>query len=152
MCDDEIPCTGMSLLHYAAVRGEVAFIKTLLEAGVDPNDRMKTSTRVDLVGCMPLHLAVCSVKRDRKKAEEAVRVLLAYGADASAIAYSGITPLHCASAQPLGIEIVKMLVEAGADLHSATKSGSKPSAVAATREIADFIAACVEIEECVLSL
>jgi Ankyrin repeats (many copies) len=81
---------GQEPLHYAAVGGpgsvtwnppaQVATIICLIEAGADPNT-------VDMDGVTPLHRAV------RTRCAEAVRTLLAHGADPARKNKSGSTPM-----------------------------------------------------------
>jgi ankyrin repeat protein len=84
---------GQEPLHYAAVGGpgsstwnppaQSATIACLIEAGADPN-------AVDMDGAAPLHRAV------RTRCAEAVRALLAHGADPAQKNKSGSTPLKLA--------------------------------------------------------
>jgi Ankyrin repeats (many copies)/Ankyrin repeats (3 copies) len=81
---------GQEPLHYAAVGGpgsatwnppaQAATIVCLIEAGADPN-------AVDMDGVTPLHRAV------RTRCAEAVRTLLAHGADPARKNKSGSTPM-----------------------------------------------------------
>jgi hypothetical protein len=81
---------GQEALHYAAVgspgsrtwnpAAQAATIACLIEAGADPNS-------VDMDGVTPLHRAV------RTRCAEAVRTLLAHGADAARKNKSGSTPM-----------------------------------------------------------
>jgi ankyrin repeat protein len=81
---------GQEPLHYAAVgspgsmtwnpAAQAATIACLIEAGADPNT-------VDMDGVTPLHRAV------RTRCAEAVRTLLAHGADPARKNKSGSTPM-----------------------------------------------------------
>jgi ankyrin repeat protein len=81
---------GQEALHYAAVGNpgspawnppaQAATIVCLIEAGADPN-------AVDMDGVSPLHRAV------RTRSAEAVRTLLAHGADPARKNKSGSTPM-----------------------------------------------------------
>jgi ankyrin repeat protein len=81
---------GQEALHYAAIgspgsrtwnpAAQAATIACLIEAGADPNT-------VDMDGVTPLHRAV------RTRCAEAVRTLLAHGADPARKNKSGSTPM-----------------------------------------------------------
>jgi hypothetical protein len=116
---------GQEPLHYAAVGGpgsttwnpaaQAATIVCLIEAGADPNT-------VDMDGVTPLHRAV------RTRCAEAVRTLLAHGADPARKNKSGSTPMLLAihntgrggtgspEAKLQQREIVRLLEELGGDL------------------------------------
>ena len=113
---------GQEPLHYAAVGGpgsrtwnppaQAATIAFLIEAGADPNT-------ADMDGATPLHRAV------RTRCAEAVRTLLAHGADPARKNKSGSTPALLAGlttgrggtgspeAKAQQDEIIRLLEEAG---------------------------------------
>ncbi len=113
---------GQGALHYAAVgapgaktwnpSAQAATIVCLIEAGADPN-------AVDMDGVTPLHRAV------RTRCAEAVRTLLAHGADPARKNKSGSTPMRLAglttgrggtgspAAKAQQAEIVQLLQETG---------------------------------------
>jgi ankyrin repeat protein len=98
-----------------AIRYRVAteIVAMLIEAGADVNERSKAGATV-------LILAV------RFSRNQLVDLLLRSGAEINAAEeFSGSTALACAVAIK-DIETVKQLIEAGADLEMAAKSGNTP--------------------------
>lgn len=106
---DKIPA-----LHWAARRGHVGLVRTLLQKGVnvdltDPQHR----------GWTALHLAA-------EEHEPVVRVLLECGANVSFRDRFDETPLYRATSRPDNLGIVKMLLEAGANIHDQNFHGDGP--------------------------
>jgi ankyrin repeat protein len=95
-------------LHEAAAAGDVARLKVLLAAGhgVDERDTVRQRT--------PLHLAMLRAQPD------AVRLLLARGADANARDDAGHVPLTLSTGDPT---LIKLLLKAGADPNAAGPQG-----------------------------
>ena len=124
---------GRTGLHNAASMGDVRRVKELLEKGADPNAR-------DEDGRTPLHEAAGMGH------VEIVKLLLEHGADPNAEDEDGWTPLHVAmfygcievakhvyihcpqQRQVKGslVEVVKLLLEHGADPNAQNKSGETP--------------------------
>jgi len=95
---------GMSALHWAAERGDMALMEVLLYAGAE----LEASTRIGQY--RPLHIAARNGNR------EALDRLIAAGAEVSAITYpSGSTPLHLAALSGNG-DLIHSLVSAGAEI------------------------------------
>jgi len=92
---------GMTALHWAAERGDLAMTETLLRARAS----VKATTRIG--GYTPLHVAT------KSGSAAVVRALLNAGADANALTLSGATPLHFAAAAGGG-DAIAALVERGA--------------------------------------
>ena len=112
-------------LHQAAERGTPAIVRTLLEAGARV-DMRASGFSVDWGwDWTPLHLAA-----ENNPDPEVVGVLLEAGADASARAYYGQTPLHLAARNdnPAG---AALLLEAGADVNAREWMGRTPLHTAA---------------------
>lgn len=110
---------GGNALHRAACLGEIEKIQELLPAGVDIEAR-------DVRGFTPLHEAIWSGK------EEAVRLLLARGADKNAIGgphQLGWTPLQEAARFGHNI-IIDMLLESGVDINATNVHGKTPLDIA----------------------
>ena len=105
-------------LTYAIYRSPLAFIRTLLELGADPNPPADD-------GFPPL-IAALSSARDvrgairRTDVEDLLRLLLSCGADPNQRGINDYTPLHMAVAErnPLAIQI---LLEGGADSELRTR-------------------------------
>jgi ankyrin repeat protein len=92
---------GATALMQAAVQGDAGLLTILLEKGADVNARNNA-------GATALMWAVGDIEK--------VRVLLDRGADVNAKANSGRTPLMIAVGSPAGREVVKLLIEKGADV------------------------------------
>lgn len=90
---------GSPALLNAALYGNAAMLRVLLEKGANPNVR-------DAGGATPLILSAS----DPEKA----RLLIQAGADVNAQSASGRTALHVAAATAGGAEVVKMLLDKGA--------------------------------------
>lgn len=108
----------MTALHEAVLQGNVAAIKTLLDAGADVNAKNEKNRT-------PLHVAA---QRTRVAAIEA---LLAGGAEIHAKDQYGETPLHSAVVNEIGTcggspDAVRLLLNAGADLNAMDKAGRTP--------------------------
>ncbi|MBW3571248.1 MAG: ankyrin repeat domain-containing protein, partial [Gemmatimonadetes bacterium] len=100
----------------AAALGDVDRLRAALDA--EPG----VITRFTHDGWTLLHLAGFFGHAD------AARLLLERGSDPRAISINGMrnTPLHAALAGPMAIEGVRMLVEAGADVHARQHGGFTP--------------------------
>jgi len=94
-------------LHRAAEKGDLAALRSYLEAGADPNSR-------DTAGRTPLHEAVAAGQGD------VVRLLLDSGADVRARTPGGRSALMDA-AEHGQVEVARLLVDAGADLDVAQR-------------------------------
>ena len=104
--DDE----GMSLLHWAAVRGHVTTMRLLIRRGCDVNS-------VDGRGLTPLHWAAVMGQT------KAVRELIRKGASKSVVAGSYGTPLHQAA---IGghVETAVAMLEEGCPFHIVNSDGA----------------------------
>ncbi|MBR43290.1 MAG: hypothetical protein CME18_02565 [Gemmatimonadetes bacterium] len=97
---------GMSALHWAAERGDMALLEVLLYAGAE----LEASTRIGHY--RPLHIAA------RNGNVEVVTRLIEAGADINSVTDpSGSPPLHLAALSGNG-SVVHELVNAGADIDS----------------------------------
>jgi uncharacterized protein len=101
-----------SCLVYAIYHSPLAFIRTLLEAGADPNAPVDD-------GFPPL-IAALSCSREvpganrRTDVDEIIRLLLSFGADPNGRGINDYTPLHMAVAER-SLRAVHTLLQAGAD-------------------------------------
>jgi hypothetical protein len=108
----QMPVPIGSCLVYAIYHSPLAFIRTLLEMGADPNAPAGD-------GFPPL-IAALSCSRDvpgatrRPDVDEVLRLLLARGADPNQRGVNDYTPLHIAVAER-NIRAVQLLLDAGAD-------------------------------------
>jgi ankyrin repeat protein len=100
-------------LFEAAALGDVARLRELLAAGADPNEFAPD-------GFTPLTLASFF------KQPEAARLLLDHGADVHQRARHEqikVLPIHSAAADGGSVEIVRMLLDAGADVNAEQPGG-----------------------------
>ena len=101
-----------SCLVYAVYHSPLAFIRTLLEMGADPN--------VPVDDGFPPLIAALSCGREepganrRHDVDDLVRLLLSFGADPNGRGINDWTPLHMAVAER-NAPAVQILLEAGAD-------------------------------------
>jgi ankyrin repeat protein len=116
--DDTRDPFGRIALHYAALDGRVETIRELFSEGADPNVRDKS-------GFTPLHLAAQEYR------PEAAAVLIDAGADVGAQNKFGNTPLFTATFESKGRgEIIRLLLQRGADPDHANSSGQTPRGLA----------------------
>jgi len=139
---------GNTALHYAFRRYGVDTASLLIEKGADVNAR-------NLLGQTPLLLAARlkkpegeyhpdKLERDRDERfaranAEAVRLLLAHGADVKACDVDHRTPLHMAVTCG-AVEIAQLLIEHGADVNARAADGVTPLHIAAARGDKSIIA------------
>ena len=109
---------GNPLIYYAVHGGKTEVVKILIDAGADPTAR-------DCAGGTPIHIAVF------KRSTEIVKILIEAGEDVNVITQGGLTPLHLASWGSGRIEIIKFLIDSGADLTA--RYGSKTPLLDAAR-------------------
>ena len=95
---------GEIVLEYAIYHGPLAFIRTLLEQGADPNYQ-------DRAGFPAL---IAALSTDRPDRHEIVELLLAFGADIQQRGLNDWTPLHYAAATD-DLAAIKLLLARAAD-------------------------------------
>jgi uncharacterized protein len=105
-------------LHQAASLGDTHELRRLLRRGDDPN-------KLDGSGRTALHVAIENVEA------EAVRVLLDAGADPNIAPPGEDTPLHAAVNSTIDANVVKLLLEKGAQVDAKGSAGMTPLAWAA---------------------
>jgi len=108
----QMPLTIGTCLVYAIYHSPLAFIRTLLEIGANPNAPV-------LDGFPPLIAALSCAREVRGAAkrmdvDEIVRVLLSSGADVHQRGINDYTPLHMAVAER-NLAAIQLLLEHGAD-------------------------------------
>ncbi|KAL1872012.1 hypothetical protein VTK73DRAFT_1756 [Phialemonium thermophilum] len=105
-------------LHWAALRGDLGAVESLLEVGVEVNV-------IDSLQCTALiYGAATGVAR-------IVELLLLSGADVHASNHRGDTPLHFAARHKDDVESAKVLLRAGARVDCRNNLGNTPFAGAA---------------------
>jgi hypothetical protein len=105
-------------LVYAIYHSPLAFIRTLLELGADPNAPVNDGFP-PLIAALSCARAVPGAAR-RDDVDEIVRLLLAHGADPNQRGINDFTPLHMAVAERYG-RAIPLLLDAGADPELATR-------------------------------
>lgn len=130
-------------LEYAIYHSPLAFIRTLLEEGADPNPD-------DHAGFPPL-IAALSCSRPHPGAPgrpdviDVLMLLLSFGADPNQRGINDYTPLHMAVAER-NLPAVQILLESGADPRLRTRideceTPREMAEQAGLREIAELLAA-----------
>jgi len=117
---------GSTPLMRAAKNGDSAAIRLLLENGADPNIRAKNGTTA-LMFAAGLGRGTGAFANDYATEADllqAVKVLVAAGADVNAVSEAGQTPLHFGA--QASDEIVRFLAESGAKLDVKDKQGRTP--------------------------
>jgi ankyrin repeat protein len=107
-----MPLTIGHCLEYAVYHSPLSFIRTLLDAGANPNPS-------DHAGFPPLIAALCCNRAgpgspSRADVADILRLLLEFGADPALRGINDYTALHMAVAEA-NREAVEILLEAGAD-------------------------------------
>ncbi|KAM0354385.1 hypothetical protein ACHAPU_001429 [Fusarium lateritium] len=132
---------GVKPIHLAALKNHVRVVTILLEAGVKPNT---LKTKNDHVGRFHLITAGADIDQPNgegrtalriaarysrdKNAQEglcspAVKALIEAGASIKADDDQGWTVLHTVAYQSKDLEVIKLLVDRGCDLHARTARG-----------------------------
>jgi ankyrin repeat protein len=137
-----MPLTIGPCLEYAIYHSPLAFIRTLLESGADPNP-------TDHAGFPPLIAALsCSNPHPgapgRLDVGEIIRLLVSFGADPNQRGLNDYTPLHMAAGER-NLRAVEILLEGGADprLRTRIDDCETPRDIAekaGLREIAEVLA------------
>ncbi|CAH0051773.1 unnamed protein product [Clonostachys solani] len=114
---DTVTAEGYTVLHVAAYKGDLAFLRLLL--------KMKLPMGVDSAsfdGTTPLIIATGAGRLD------SIRLLLDHGADVSIADYAGWTPLHWA-ANRNHPHVVRLLIDCGADPTIESADGDTPLSI-----------------------
>ncbi|XP_077473706.1 BRCA1-associated RING domain protein 1 isoform X1 [Stigmatopora argus] len=115
---------GETLLHLAAIKGDVEKVNELLDQGADPNLK-------DNAGWTPLHEA-CNLGHLM-----VVEALLSRGALLNTPGYENYSPLHDAVRNG-HIDIVKLLLQSGASQSVLNLHGKRPADYVVSREMLDI--------------
>ena len=108
----QMPITIGSCLVYAIYHSPVAFIRTLLEIGADPNAPVDDGFP-PLIAALSCSRAVQGAKQ-RTDVDEIIRLLLSFGADPHVRGINDYTALHMAVAEGNALAVMRLL-DAGAD-------------------------------------
>jgi ankyrin repeat protein len=109
---------GSTPMHVAAERGDLEWVRRLLDAGADPHAVMsREKGSAGNGGLTPLHLAA------REGREQVVALLIERGADVRRASDRGVTPLHMAIWSPA---VAAQLLTAGAQPAAADVRGRTP--------------------------
>jgi hypothetical protein len=113
-----MPETVGPCLVYAIYWSPLAFIRTLLEIGADPNPAVED-------GFPPLIAALCCTRdkpgaNRRTDVDDILRLLVSFGADPNQRGINDYTPLHMAVAER-NAHAVQVLLDAGADAELRTR-------------------------------
>ena len=111
---DDVDATGRTALSWAVHRGDQEITRRLLMLGSDPN-------KATMTGFAPLHFAA-------QRSVECTEMLIIAGANLNARTLrSGAMAVHLALQSPLPgcdiIKIIKVLMQAGADINAAALNG-----------------------------
>ncbi|KAK2839660.1 hypothetical protein Q5P01_013400 [Channa striata] len=115
---------GETLLHLAAIKGDVEAVKELLDQGADPNLK-------DNAGWTPLHEA-CNLGH-----LEVVQLLVTEGALLNTPGYENDSPLHDAVRNG-HVAIVKLLLQLGASQNVLNQYGKRPADYALSVEMLEI--------------
>jgi ankyrin repeat protein len=138
---------GATPLWLAARFGEPEMIRTLAEAGADPNAPLADGTPL-IAAIMPTRgigafrlgdrreryqgpadLATKADGEDEAMTLDVVRTLLDVGSNVNAVNQAGDTPLHIAVGMAAN-RVVELLIDKGADLKAKNQKGQTPLAIA----------------------
>ena len=118
---------GYTPLHWAVRKGDIEIVKCLIEIGALLDVQ-------NVKGITPLHIAIYT-------SAQIAKLFIDKGANVNArlTDKGGYTPLHCAAANG-SLEIVKFLVESGAQIDARNKFNETPAMVAnLNHEIEEYL-------------
>lgn len=140
-----MPITIGSCLEYAIYHSPLAFIRTLLEIGADPNPE-------DHSGFPPLIAAISSGRGQpgspgRTDVLEILKLLLFFKADPDQRGLNDYTPLHMAVSER-NLAALRLLLEMGADPRLKTRIDDyeTPREMAEKAGLSEFVASLIEYE------
>jgi uncharacterized protein len=137
-----MPLTIGGCLVYAIYHSPLAFIRTLLEIGADPNPPVNDGFP-PLIAALTMSEEGPGTKR-RTDVDDVIRLLLSAGADPNQRGINDYTPLHMAVAHRNGLAVLRLL-EGGADPDLRTRiddyeTPGEMAAAAGLTEMADLLA------------
>jgi len=115
---------GEIILEYAICHGPLAFIRTLLEHGADPNYQ-------DHAGFPSL---IAALSTDRADRHQIIELLLAFGADIQEHGVNDWTPLHYAAAND-DLDGIRLLLARGADPNARTRIDERTTPLEETEHL-----------------
>ena len=124
-----IDAEGTPALMAATLFSSAETVERLLERGADPN-------KTDASGSTALMWAVPDIEK--------VRVLLAHGANVNATSESERTPLLVASSLPRTVDVLRLLLDRGANLRAQDRAGATALALAVRSADVDVVRFLVE--------
>ena len=138
--------TQQTLLHAAALDGQVEVAQLLLDAGADANTAaslVHAPSGMTVTGATPLHFAA-SVAHSLKH-QAVLKLLLSRGASVLNVTGKGGSPLQ-AAADNANAPACRLLVAAGARVNAAVVSGATPLHAAAATGDVSTVAALLELD------
>ncbi len=111
---------GNQVIHLAARQGDLSKLEEYVDQGKNVNV-------INAVGETPLFLCIAGKK------SQACRLLVKFGANLNHRRIDGSTALHKAARSDYHIEIVRFLVEAGAEVNVRDKKSQTPLGIAISR-------------------
>ena len=115
---------GETLLHLAAIKGDIASLKKLIKDGAEVGLK-------DYAGWTPLHEACNHGEL------EAAKLLIKHGAEVNVPGFEGDTPLHDAVVNN-HVEVVNMLLSYAANPHQTNAKRKKPTDLISSKEMNDI--------------
>ena len=120
---------GQTPFIRAALSGDITVMRLLLEHAADPNLKTDEGSSALMAAAGVNYVGNQTFARSPAEYLEAAKLCLEKGNDAKAINSLGLTALHGAANKGAD-DIIKLLLEHGADIHAKDKEGRTPAAYA----------------------